>query len=674
MGKGGDSSGGRANGSAATAPQESFFGDLKKGVRGVKQDLEVLKNIWFKSLKADVDHAARLEGFYSGQAAQYDKFREHFLWGRRPMLAATAARLRETGRKDLVWVDLGGGTGRNVEMMADYIDLKHFKKIYVVDLCGSLCRQAEEKVAAHKWRNVEVVEADACTFKPAVKADLVTFSYSLTMIPPFLSAVDNAIDMMADDAILGVADFFVSGKYDSPLRRMSWIRRFFWRATFDTDNIDIGPERRAYLEHRLQRVMEVNSQGSIPYVPYLRAPWYVWVGQKGKPGVDVDLENELHHEAPPRFPPTFLYTQSWEDPRPDMEVLKINSDDVVLTLTSGGCNALNLCLQGAREVVTVDCNPAQSALVEIKKAAIEHGSYEDAWKLFGEGKHEDIERLYERELAPWLSENSLKFWNSRLHYFRGGLYYQGGMGMVVWAMAVLCRIFFLTKTLDKFVHAPTLEEQRKVWLGCWAVRLFLHAPAFLKWILSSLCGILFLNRFVMWFGGGVPLKQLELIEKDGVHITEYVGRTFHSAAMNTHVRNDNYFYYNCLTGRFSKECCPSFLTQHGFQELKNGKIKNLTVANNFFVPELAKRKYSKVIMMDHADWLPVESCEELAQTLGKQVVKGGVVIWRSASYEPPYAKLVEKAGFKVKCISRADKVDCMDRVNMYASFWSATKL
>ena len=32
------------------------------------------------------------------------------------------------------------------------------------------------------------------------------------------------------------------------------------RATFDTDNIDIGPERRAYLDHRLSRVWEVNSQ------------------------------------------------------------------------------------------------------------------------------------------------------------------------------------------------------------------------------------------------------------------------------------------------------------------------------------------------------------------------------------------------------------------------------
>ncbi|PNH03455.1 hypothetical protein TSOC_010485, partial [Tetrabaena socialis] len=36
----------------------------------------------------------------------------------------------------------------------------------------------------------------------------------------------------------------------------------------------------------------------------------------------VLLQDALHEERverPPMFPPTFLYTQSWEDPEPDME-------------------------------------------------------------------------------------------------------------------------------------------------------------------------------------------------------------------------------------------------------------------------------------------------------------------------------------------------------------------
>jgi anti-sigma-K factor RskA len=41
--------------------------------------------------------------------------------------------------------------------------------------------------------------------------------------------VDNAVGQLAQDGLLGVADFFVSGKYDTPMRQMHWGRRFFWR-------------------------------------------------------------------------------------------------------------------------------------------------------------------------------------------------------------------------------------------------------------------------------------------------------------------------------------------------------------------------------------------------------------------------------------------------------------
>ena len=66
-------------------------------------------------------------------------------------------------------------------MMNDYIPLSKFKKVYIVDLCHSLCNEAKRKVVANGWTNVEVVEGDACQFVPEEgKATLVTFSYSLS--------------------------------------------------------------------------------------------------------------------------------------------------------------------------------------------------------------------------------------------------------------------------------------------------------------------------------------------------------------------------------------------------------------------------------------------------------------------------------------------------------------
>ena len=55
------------------------------------------------------------------------------------------------------------------------------------------------------------------------------------------------------------------------------------------------------------------------------------------------------------------------------------------------------------------------------------------------------------------------------------------------------------------------------------------------------------------FGGGVPCKQYNLIGKDRLSIASYVARTMDGVAQNSHLRSDNYFYFNCLTGRCARQ-------------------------------------------------------------------------------------------------------------------------
>lgn len=47
----------------------------------------------------------------------------------------------------------------------------------------------------------------------------------------------------------------------------------------------------------------------------------------------------------------------------------------------------------------------------------------------------------------------------------------------------------------------------------------------------------------------MPCKQYNLIGKDRLSIASYVARTMDGVAQNSHLRSDNYFYFNCLTGR-----------------------------------------------------------------------------------------------------------------------------
>lgn len=425
---------------------------------------------------------------------------------------------------------------------------------------------------------------------------------------------------------------------------------------------------------------------------------------------------------------------SWEDPRADEDVLRLAPGCRLLTLTSGGDNSLTALLSGAARVVSVDVNPAQSALLELKAAALRapsHSvSYDDIWKLFGEGKHEAAPKIYERSLAPLLSQSARSFWSPRLgSYFdpKGqGLYFQGGMGKLVAAIHVGAKLLGLWKWLEEMADAPTLEAQVQIWESAWPVRFFSRAPAFLVNLLSSVLAFTLFNRLVLWFGAGVPCAQYEMIERDdGVRLSAYAARTLGGVATRTHLKGDNYFYASCLRGKYlSPEkggCCPGWMTREGVALLRSvddeaerareearalaaeaaaspshqaralGRtssgsgpagprsalrvIDRLEVRSCTFLDALRSGQYDRVILMDHCDWCDGRYAGELAAALGAAVPRGGRVIWRSASLAPWYSPVIAAAGFEVSRVSGADTVEggFMDRVNKYASFWVAVR-
>ena len=633
--------------------------------------LSTIYNIVTGFLHTSDDHKERLNAFYGSQASQYDEFRKNFLWGRTPLITMCDASLK--GKDGLVWIDMGGGTAYNVEIMSKFIPLDRFAKIYIVDLCDKLCEEAKRKKTAYGWDNVEIVCDDACSVSILEKADLITFSYSLSMIPPFHKAVDHANNLLKRDGIIGIADFYVSERFDKSERQMSVITRQFWRGFFDLDNVQLGPERRAYVEHVFDTVHDLNAYGSIPLLRFLYAPYYVMIGKKRGVPRACSLQSIRdavvieHKKAPSLFPPTFLYHQSWEDPREDEKVLDLKPTDVCLTLTSGGCNTLNLLLNGVAKVVSVDVNPAQTALLELKAIAIKQLEYNDFWKLFGEGKHERFDELYIERLAPLLSPASKQFWDKKKKYFKTGLYYHGSMGKVSLLVQHLCKLIGVDGYLNRLVHAHNLKDQERVWKR---VNNALTSKTYIvNYIVQKMFGIVFLNKFMIWFGGGVPKKQAELIKKDNCSIGNYFYRCIDGVMKHSHIAKDNYFYYNILTGKYSKDCCPAYLKEESFVLLKNGLIDNLVISTDYFMSELHKRKYDKVILMDHADWQDENATRELSKALYEQMIEGGKIILRSAGLRPHYVNQLEDYGFVVKCISRIDEQPFMDRVNMYASFY-----
>ena len=241
---------------------------------GLLSDLRVLYHLAFSPIRGKT-HAERLESFYGGQAGAYDDFRKRLLQGRQEMVQRLPL---DPGS---VWVDLGGGTGANVEFAGAAV--RSLKKAYVVDLSPSLLGVARERFDQLGLNNVETVEADATQWVPEEgQADVVSFSYSLTMIPDWFRAIDHAVRLLRPCGTLGVVDFYVARKYPAEQRRPHpWHTRTFWPAWFANDNVFHSPDHVPYLESRLAEVDVDEHLAKVPYMPVMRVPYYIAIGRKG---------------------------------------------------------------------------------------------------------------------------------------------------------------------------------------------------------------------------------------------------------------------------------------------------------------------------------------------------------------------------------------------------------
>ncbi|KAJ8291944.1 hypothetical protein OF846_004728 [Rhodotorula toruloides] len=390
------------------------------------------------------------------------------------------------------------------------------------------------------------------------------------------------------------------------------------------------------------------------------------------------IDDPVHHEFR-----TFTYAFAWEDPRVDMEHLKINKDDSVLCITSGGCNALHYAIEAQpRRIHTVDFNPCQGHVLELKLACIYALEYDDFWLLFGEGRHPNFRELLDSKLSPFLTSHAYQYWRKNDHMFDSAFYMRGYSGhalrLAYWAL----RITGMYGSVHKMCAAPTLEEQRRIWTS--RIR-----PI----ILSAFIRKVFLaNPIFQWNSLGVPINQARVFLKETT-TSQFAIDALDPIGLNSHVAKDNYFYQLCLEAKYTKDSCPLYLTREGFEKLKQNdgaaldcfRLHTDSIMN--VMNRLGKDSLTIAIIMDLQDWFPntVDSppargskpCEltQTIRTLRNALKPNGRVFFRSAGQEPWYLELYRREGFKVECIHKrpiGGKIP-IDRVNMYASFYCATK-
>ncbi len=243
---------------------------------GWRDDLRVLRQL-LVGKRSTGDHARDLDRFYGPQAQAYDSFRERLLPGRPAFMQALPL---PAGAHV---VDLGAGTGRHWHYVAER--LPGLASLTLVDLCTPLQHIARQRFAGQP--QVQVVHCDATTWRPLPTlppADVVVFSYSLSMMTDWQAALANARAILRPGGVLALIDFCtLPAAPPPPLCPLPAWARWFWPRWFRHDGVLL---REAVLPTLLAsgptRALQ-QGHARLPYLPLAGAPWFHWIGQPQRP-------------------------------------------------------------------------------------------------------------------------------------------------------------------------------------------------------------------------------------------------------------------------------------------------------------------------------------------------------------------------------------------------------
>lgn len=263
------------------------LGMINKAITGLKMvTFPFWKPLVSSTLKVS-GHAKDMEAFYKYQKEGYDSFREGLLHARPALMEAFP--LKKGG--NMVWIDIGGGTARNLEFLSVEVIRKYFKEIIICDISASLLEIAQKRIIAMGIQDIarvvehDVTQASVLSVLPAAgTVDCITMSYSFSMIPDQKAAIANATKLLKKGGYIGIADFFLKGNYDdclSPLfRRIRAVESILHKNWFALDHVHLLSDQQLEGFDGLETVWDNRFRGAIPFMPFFQPYHGVYIMRK----------------------------------------------------------------------------------------------------------------------------------------------------------------------------------------------------------------------------------------------------------------------------------------------------------------------------------------------------------------------------------------------------------
>jgi S-adenosylmethionine-diacylglycerol 3-amino-3-carboxypropyl transferase len=248
-----------------------------------------------------------------------------------------------------------------------------------------------------------------------------------------------------------------------------------------------------------------------------------------------------------------LFGLSWEDPETDRQALAIQPGEKLITVTSGGCNTLTLLLEDPGRIFSLDINPSQSYLLELKRAAVRRLDYDDLHGFLGLNPSDKRLQTFER-LRDDLSEGAARYWNGKPAAVRNGIIHAGNYESFISLFSRFLKIFQGTRRIEGLLGCQTLEQQRNYFDKTWNTvrwRLLFKLLAN-KWVLAR---------------RGLTVDYFKFDDGSTSFPESFLRRTRH--AMYEIPIQSNYFLAQYLQARYrSEDAVPAYLLRENLPLVK----------------------------------------------------------------------------------------------------------
>ena len=311
-----------------------------------------------------------------------------------------------------------------------------------------------------------------------------------------------------------------------------------------------------------------------------------------------------------------VFTHNWEDPDSDHAALDIKRDDSIMAITSGACNVLGFLLSDPEIIYSLDINPTQSHLLELKIAAIKSFEFSDFVSFAGLKPSEKRIEQYEK-IKPFLSDEALTYWNEHTSILKSGFIMNGQYEGFIKIAGKFIKLLQGKKRVHRLFDEKSLREQEAYFDNIWDTKRFHY-----------MFKILFNKRMLAKKGLVADYFHFDDGSKS---FSESFYKRSKKAFRNISIKG-NYFLSLYLLGKYQNDHeVPAYLKQENYEIIKSrvDRIKNITRDAQGWIDSMPDQSIDCFALSNICELMSEKDTHRLFTGVYHKARKGARVIFRN---------------------------------------------